>query len=79
MITLTHRSLEVVENAQRELNLEILEFEYGCLLDNFFYSTGDHCILAIETALNCWSSDYTVYIGTYDECIEKWESLGFVA
>lgn len=79
MITLKHIDLDIVENAQKKPNFEVLAFEYGCLLDNFFYSTGDWGVLAIETALNCWSSTYTVYVGTYDECLEKWESLGFAA
>ena len=65
-----------IEELLTDVQGEIIEVIEGCLIDNYLISTGGCMFCVIESYVNCWTSNYTVFSSNIDKDIEDyWENF----
>ena len=78
MIEIKHIDPLQLENELHPSEQEGTEFLEGCLIDNLLFFCEDIglWIIAKETYLNCWMSEYTLYTSTdCNEVFDFWYEL----
>lgn len=55
---------------------EVIDIIEGCLIDNLLIATRRGYMALLETYVNCWTSEHTMYFSTdYNEICDVWESV----